>query len=570
MKNNSSKGSFRRTIGLYTSVRIPWHLYLVQVLLGIVSAKVAMLYVPYLSEIKLGNIENSGLIWSYLGTMLLMYIINLAVAVPEFYARLTVGRNLQRKLISHAMRLPMRTYEKDASNMVAWITNDCQYADGLITAVVGFLTGIFSTIIAMEQMSAIDKTLAVLVPIIVVYIIFSTWLEGKLMFLRQRAGKLAEAKLTAFFAEHLGFLLNVKQLHTEKVEAEYGKKAIEQYYKTDIYMAVLTLLNSFVSGSLTSIIDIVIFVLGVPMVRDGKIGMPELVAFQSYIQLAYQYLSSLPGIYTQFMYYNGELFYIAKLMDEKEEVYERKRGMDMPDEDISFENVSFSYGDTPVLKNVSFTIPKGGVTAVVGPNGSGKSTVFKLIERFYTPDEGQLRFGSADAEDIHLKEWRQSMTYVLQEPQLFDGTIRENIAYGVDRAVTDEEIVNAAKLACADGFIREFAEGYDYVIGDNGTKLSAGQRQRIAIARAVMMDPAYLLLDEATCNMDIYSEKEVTQALMKLMQGRTTVMITHDMSLLEHADRIVVLKDGVIEASGSADEVRRTSQTLKALIGASA
>ncbi len=570
MKNNSSKGSFRRTIGLYTSVRIPWHLYLVQVLLGIVSAKVAMLYVPYLSEIKLGNIENSGLIWSYLGTMLLMYIINLAVAVPEFYARLIVGRNLQRKLISHAMRLPMRTYEKDASNMVAWITNDCQYADGLITAIVGFLTGIFSTIIAMEQMSAIDKTLAVLVPIIVVYIIFSTWLEGKLMFLRQRAGKLAEAKLTAFFAEHLGFLLNVKQLHTEKVEAEYGKKAIEQYYKTDIYMAVLTLLNSFVSGSLTSIIDIVIFVLGVPMVRDGKIGMPELVAFQSYIQLAYQYLSSLPGIYTQFMYYNGELFYIAKLMDEKEEVYERRRGMDTPDEDISFENVSFSYGETPVLKNVSFTIPKGGVTAVVGPNGSGKSTVFKLIERFYTPNEGQLRFGTADAEDIHLKEWRQSMTYVLQEPQMFDGTIRENIAYGVDRAVTDEEIVNAAKLACADGFIREFAEGYDYVIGDNGAKLSAGQRQRIAIARAVMMDPAYLLLDEATCNMDIYSEKEVTQALMKLMQGRTTVMITHDMSLLEHADRIVVLKDGVIEASGSANEVRRTSQTLKALIGASA
>ncbi len=570
MKNHSSKGSFRRTVRLYTSVRIPWHLYLVQVLLGIVSAKVAMLYVPYLSEIKLGNIETPGLIWSYLGTMLLMYIISLLCSVPEFYARLIVGRNLQRKLISHAMRLPMRTYEKDASNMVAWITNDCQYADGLITAVVGFLTGIFSTFIAMEQMSAIDKTLVVLVPIIVVYIIFSTWLEGKLMFLRQRAGKLAEAKLTAFFAEHLGFLLNVKQLHTEKVEAEYGKKAIEQYYKTDIYMAVLTLLNSFVSGSLTSVIDIMIFVLGVPMVRDGKLGMPELVAFQSYIQLAYQYLSSLPGVYTQFMYYNGELFYIAKLMDEKEEVYERSRGMDTPDEDISFENVSFSYGETPVLKNVSFTIPKGRVTAVVGPNGSGKSTVFKLIERFYSPDEGQLLFGTACAEDIHLKEWRQSMTYVLQEPQLFDGTIRDNIAYGVDRDVTDEEIINAAKLACADGFIREFAEGYDYVIGDNGAKLSAGQRQRIAIARAVMMDPAYLLLDEATCNMDIYSEKEVTQALMKLMHGRTTVMITHDMSLLEHADRIVVLKDGVIEACGSADEVRRSSQTLQALIGASA
>ena len=568
MKNRSTKGTFRRTLGLYTSVRIPWYLYLIQVLLGIVSAKVAMLYVPYLSEIKLGNIETPGLIWSYLGTVLLMYIVSCVSVVPEFYARLIVGRNLQRKLIDHALRLPMRVYEKDASNMVSWITKDCGYADGLIAAMVGFLTGIFSTIITMGQMSAIDKTLVVLVPAIVVYIIFSTWLEGKLMFLRQRAGKLAEAKLTAFFAEHLGFLQNVKQLHTEKVEAEYGKKAIEQYYKTDIYMALLTLLNGFVSGSLTSIMDIVIFVLGVPMVRSGKIGMTELVAFQNYIQLAYQYLSSLPGIYTQFMYYNGELFYIAKLMDEKEEVYQRQRGMDTPDEDISFENVSFSYGETPALKHVSFTIPKGRVTAVVGPNGSGKSTVFKLLERFYAPDEGQLRFGTICAEDIHLREWRQSMTYVLQDPQLFDGTIRENIAYGVDRDVSDEEIINAAKLACADGFIREFAEGYDYVIGDNGVRLSAGQRQRIAIARAVMMDPAYLLLDEATCNMDIYAEKEVTEALMKLMRGRTTVMITHDMSLLEHADQIVVLKDGVMEACGPAREVRRSSATLQALMGA--
>ena len=570
MKKQSSKGVFRRTVKLYTSIRIPWHLYLAQVLLGIVSAKVALLYIPYLSEIKLGNIETPGVIWSYLGTVLLMYICGVLSTVPTFYARLIVGRNLQRKLISHVLRLPMRVYEKDASNMVSWITKDCSYADGLIGAVVGFLTGVFSAVMTVGQMSAIDTTLLVIVPAIVVYVIFSTWLEGKIMFLRQRAGKLADAKLTAFFAEHLGFLLNVKQLHTEKEESQYGKKAIEQYYRTDVYMAVLTLLNSFVSGSLTSVINITIFVLGVPMVRDGKLGMTELVAFQNYILLAYQYLNTLPGIYTQFMYYNGELFYIAKLMDEKEEVYQRQRGMDTPDQDIAFEHVSFSYGDKSVLKDISFTIPKGSVTAIVGPNGSGKSTVFKLLERFYEPDEGKLLFGSECVVDIHLREWRQSMTYVLQEPQLFDGTIRENIAFGMDRDVTDEEVINAAKLACADGFIREFPEGYDYVIGDNGAKLSAGQRQRIAIARAVMMDPAYLLLDEATCNMDIYSEKEVTEALMKLMRGRTTIMITHDMSLLEHADQIVVLKDGVIEACGPVDEIKQSSKTLQALISAGA
>ena len=323
-----------------------------------------------------------------------------------------------------------------------------------------------------------------------------------------------------------------------------------------------------VSGSLTNVIEILIFVMGVPMVNEGKISLPELAAFQSYILVAYQNLSSLPSVYTQFMYYNGHLFYIAGLMDEKEEVYQRERTMDMKDEDLVFEHVDFGYGEKRVIQDASFTIPKGKVTMIAGPNGAGKTTLFKLIERFYTPDGGKLRFGGVDTESIHLQEWRQSIAYVLQDPQLFDGTIRENINYGMGRKVSQEETESAARLACADGFIRELPGGYDFVIGENGSRLSGGQRQRLAIARAVMLDPAYLLLDEATCSMDVYAEAAVNEALRRLMKGRTTVMISHDMSLLEDADHVVVLNQGRIEAEGSVEEALEKSELLKRMVEA--
>lgn len=568
MKQKTNKGMFRRTFGLFTSIRIPWHLYILEAILGIVSTKVSLMYIPYLSEMKMGNIQQSGVVSSYIGLMLLMLLFQIAARIPAFYARSIVARNLQNKLIHRSLHLTMRALEKDASEMVSWITQDCTYADGLITALTGFVTGLASVYMSVTTMSVIDMTMVTLVPVILVYILFSTWLEGRLMFLRQRIGKQASAELTAFFSEHMGFFHQVRQLHAEKQELARGKLAIDRYFRVQLKQELITILNNMVSGSLSTVINILVFVLGVPLVRQGKIAMTELVAFQNYVLIAYNSLSSLPQLYTNLMYYNGELFYIAGLMDTPEEVYRRKRGMDIPDEDLHFEDVSFAYGETPVLQNVSFTIPKGKVTMLTGPNGSGKTTVFKLIQRFYSPDSGTLRFGNIDAEDIHLNEWRQSITYVLQDPQLFNGTIRDNITYGIEREVTDEEVVSAAKLACADEFIRQFPEGYDFNIGDNGCKLSAGQRQRLAIARALMLDPAYLLLDEATCNMDVFSERSVTDSLLQLMKGRTTVMISHDMDMLRLADHVIVLNGGCVEACGSREEAEKNSYLLRCLIAA--
>ncbi len=571
MINNNEKGMWKRTLSIFRHIRIPWFLYILQVILGIAATKVALLYIPYRTNLQQGNIDTPHLISGFLFFSLLNVLVSVAARIPTFYASATVAKNLRIKLISRSLRLPMKSFESSASQLVGWIMDGSELADGLITAVVGFLTGVAAAYMSVTALPAIETAMTTLVIIIAIYIIFSTWLEGRLLFLRERRGKQARAELTAYLAEHLGFFTQIKQLHSQKEELSRGKKAIGDFYKAEVYQAALTLLNSVVSGSMTDVINILVFVMGVPMVRNGTLSLTELAAFQNYILLAYQSLSSLPGLYTQFMYYNGQLFYVGKLMAEPEEVVRRERGMDMEDESIHFENVSFGYrADQPVIRNATFDIPKGKVTMVVGPNGTGKTTLFKLIERFYTPTEGKITFGSYDVESIHLDEWRQSIAYVLQEPQLFDGTVRDNIAYGMGRAVTDEEVTSAAKLASADEFIRALPGGYDFVIGDNGCRLSAGQRQRIAIARAVMLDPAYLLLDEATCNMDVYAEKQVTEALMRLMAGRTTVMISHDMRMLDRADQVVVLGGGTVEAALPRDEAIAVSPTLQKLIAAEA
>lgn len=571
MKQKTQKGMWKRMFGLFRNIKIPWHLYILQVILGVVSTKVALLYVPYETDLKLGNIDNPSLLWGYIGLLLLATGTAIISRVPEFYATATVNRNLQNKLISRSVHLPMKSFERNGSQIVSWITQDCEYADGLITSMIGFITGMASTYMSVTSMSAIDTTMIFIVPFILVYIIFSTWAEGKLMFLRERRGRGALSELTAYFSEHLGFFTQIKQLHSQEEEVRRGKEAIDRYYKAEVYQSVLTLIDNFVSSPITSVITILIFVLGVPKVRDGSITIAELAAFQSYILIAYQSLSSLPGLYTNLMYYNGQLFYISSLMAEKEEVYERTQTMDMPDQDIIFDNVTFGYQEEePIICEASFTIPHGKTTALVGPNGSGKTTLFKLLERFYTPDLGNIRFGAYQAENIHLQEWRQSIAYVLQDSQLFNGTIRENINYGMDREVLQEETESAAKLACADEFIRELPGGYDFEIGENGCRLSAGQRQRIAIARAVMLDPSYLLLDEATCNIDKSSERAVTNALKKLMEGRTTVVISHDMKMLEQADHVVVLNRGRVEAEGTRAETEQNSEILKKLMAASA
>jgi ABC-type multidrug transport system fused ATPase/permease subunit len=223
--------------------------------------------------------------------------------------------------------------------------------------------------------------------------------------------------------------------------------------------------------------------------------------------------------------------------------------------EIEFNDVAFAYAsDAPVLQRVSFTIKPGQMVGIVGATGGGKSTIVSLIPRFYDPTAGTVKIDGVDIRQYKLQAMRNQIGYVLQETVLFRGTIRDNIAYGRAGA-TQDEILEAAKLANADEFIARMPHGYDTLVGDRGETLSGGQRQRIGIARAIIRNNPILILDEPTAALDTESERAVIEALDRLMRGRTVITIAHRLSTIRNCDKILVLKDGVVAEEGTHDEL---------------
>ncbi len=262
----------------------------------------------------------------------------------------------------------------------------------------------------------------------------------------------------------------------------------------------------------------------------------------------------------------GAMQYVGVLLDGPEEDPDAGRDLleGQAKEDIVLERVSFGYDPhQPVLHDLSLTIPAGKATAIIGNNGCGKSTLLKLIQGIYPPDSGRVWLGAAAADQIKLAQLRRQFGYILQHNPLFSGTIRDNIAYGETREVSDEAIAQAARLADADGFISQLPEGYGSDVGMGGALLSGGQRQRVAIARTLLADPDYLLMDEAGASLDHKSDMTIFRTIRGHMKDRTIVVVAHDMRTVMEADHIIVLNSGSLEAAGAHEELLKTSPTYR-------
>jgi ATP-binding cassette subfamily B protein len=389
--------------------------------------------------------------------------------------------------------------------------------------------------------------------IIPVGAVATTYFGRKLQGLSRRVQD-AIAASNVVAEETIAGIRTVRSFARESHELDRYQEAVDHSYR-------LAVKRAFAVGGFRGFINFVgygavtlIVWYGGRMVAGGDMTIGELTAFLLYAGIVAVSIGGLAGIYAEFMRAAGSSQRIFELLDQKGSV---EAGGGEPLGEVTgslhFERVNFSYParpDVTVLRDFELAVVPGEVVALVGPSGAGKSTVASLLPRFYDPTQGRITLDGTDLKSFDTRSLRQKIGAVMQEPVLFAESIAENIRYGRPDA-SDEEVHRAARAANAAIFIEEFPEGYDTLVGERGIRLSGGQKQRIAVARAVLKDPRILILDEATSALDAESEHLVYEALDRLMEGRTTIVIAHRLSTVRNADRVVVLDQGKVVEVGS-------------------
>ena len=421
-----------------------------------------------------------------------------------------------------------------------------------------FLRGIFTLIIGLVFIFLISTRLALVMLAVVPIIAILAVVFG--MRIRKMARKAQDqlAESGTIVQETFQGIAVVKAFTNEFYEIGRYVKSVYAVVNTAISNARYR--GAFVSFMIFSVFGAIAFVMwyGAKMIQSGELTMGSLTMFVIFSMFVGGTFAGFADMFSQLQKTLGATESIREILRGEGETVTLQQSQIQPQHrNVRFEHVAFNYPGRPdvqVLKDISITATNGQQIAIVGPSGAGKSTITSLLMRFYAPNHGKIYFDDQPADNFPLTQLRMQMAFVPQDILLFGGTIKENILYGKPGS-TDEEIINAASRANAHDFISKFPDQYDTIVGERGIKLSGGQRQRIAIARAMLKDPAILILDEATSSLDSESEQLVHDALDTLMQGRTSFVIAHRLSTIRNADKIVVVDKGVVLETGSHQEL---------------
>ena len=499
--------------------------------------------------------------------MLAILVVQMILSFSRVYLFTVVGENALKDLRSEVykkmIRLPMDFFaQRRVGELSSRLTSDLsQIQDAVTFMLAEILRGILTLLVGIGLILYISPKLTLImlsvIPVIVVIAVFFGKYIRKLS--RKAQDQLADSN--TIVQETLSGISNVKAFSNEWFETNRYTRSLKLV--VDLAIENGKARGYFISFMLFSLFGAIILVVwfGVGLMQEGTLSFGDLTAFVVYTSFVGGSMAGFADLYSNLQKTLGATQRVRELLkEETEQVSTTEEALIKEYEfngEVEFKDVAFSYPSRPevqVLKKISIKALAGQQVALVGPSGAGKSTIASLLLRFYEPDKGQIFFDGRSASDIPISQVRMQMAVVPQDVMLFGGTIRENIAYGNPDASMDE-IIAAAQKAYADDFISSFPEKYETVVGERGIKLSGGQRQRIAIARAILKDPAILILDEATSSLDSASEHQVQMALENLMKNRTTFVIAHRLSTIRNADQIVVLDKGFVRESGSHEEL---------------
>lgn len=547
---------------LYTRFPIPWVYFLGAIVLGIASTELALKVADLTIRVNKGELYN-GVIIAYVLVSILNSLVmgfqNVLAAYGTQKTTLRVRGVVWRAILG----LPMKDVEEEGpSNLISCVTNDATQAASALQMIFLSVSSLYALVRACTKMIAYNGQLSLILVVSIPLAALVFFLTGRLQFIASRRQYEALNTMTAFFSEHIACAKHVKAQGMEEREIEEGMQAIESRYKADILNVLFGTVQTGLFSLYTKLNTVMIAVGGSQLIRTGHMASTGINDFTTYSGKVEQYESELLTPYQTVKGTQGSLRHVNEILERPAEQLDAGSPLG-PSGDIELRDVRFSFdGEYPVLQGVSCTIPYGKRTAIIGGNGSGKSTVMKLLQGFYRPDAGTITLNGQDLAGVRLSDLRGRFAYVLQNTPLLAGTIRENLIYGAKTQPDDAAIQVAAQAAGAHEFISQLPDGYDTQVGSAGSRLSGGQRQRIAIARALLVQPEYLILDEATANLD---HRTAGAVLDSLLDGRvpTVVYISHNMEEVHRADHVIVLREGQVEASGAPDELARISPTYR-------
>ncbi|WCG35120.1 ABC transporter ATP-binding protein [Companilactobacillus farciminis] len=552
----SSKFNFKNFLQLINSVNPKKSLFIIGLLLSLVTSG-ASLIVPQLTK---GLVDTSGLSkidGKMLAVLILAFIIQLGFGTIGGYILRFVGessvKTLREKLWAHLLKLPVDYFDDHKSGeSSSRLVNDTSVIKDLITSQFpNFITGAIQLVGSMIILFFMDWKMATLMFSIVPIIVLILLPIGRIMSRLGRKLQAATADFNADASEKLSEVRLIKSSNGEQFEKQTGGNLIDKIFKVGIKDAkVEAVLQPIMT---TVMLGIFVGILGYGAVRiqQGTLTSGSLVAFLLYLFNIITPVASFATFFSQVQKAMGSTERIQEILNTKPENTQGKI-LDVEGQTISAQHLDFSYDPThPILQDVSFEAKPNTVIAFAGPSGGGKSTIFSLLERFYQPDSGEIFIGKDDINKIDLNNWRSQIGYVSQDSAVFAGSIRDNLQYGLDEKLSDEQLWHGLELAYAKEFVFNFPEQLDTQIGERGVKLSGGQKQRIAIARAFLRNPKILMLDEATASLDSESEEKVQRALDQLMIGRTTLVIAHRLSTIVDADQIYFIERGQVTGHGT-------------------